>query len=438
MEAYFQELANKTFADLTDTEVLLLNIDGEDSDFVRLNRNRIRHAGHVHQQRLHLDLISNQRQSTATIQLSGNLTNDLVQATATLQQLRDQLPLLPKDPYLHYATEPHDTYHTRVNRLPPATDAVTDVIAAAGNLDLVGAWASGEMVHGFANSLGQFNWHSDYSFNFDWSLYLRDDKAVKQNYAGFEWNRNVVEQKLAHARDTLDLLGRKPIRLKPGRYRVFLSPNALYELMQLLNWGGFGLKSHRTAQTPLLPMIKEDVTLHPKVTLVEHQAAGLTPPFTTAGFLKPANVELIASGMYRNCLANRRSAKEYAVAVNCDVEHPQSLELGNGSLRQAEVLGALETGIYISNLWYCNFSDRNHCRITGMTRFACLWVENGAPVAPIDVMRFDESLFNMLGKNLVDLTVEQEHIFDTNTYERRSQSSARLPGVLVDDFTLTL
>ena len=33
--------------------------------------------------------------------------------------------------------------------------------------DLVGIYSSGYIYTGLANSLGQFNWHSDYSFSFD-------------------------------------------------------------------------------------------------------------------------------------------------------------------------------------------------------------------------------------------------------------------------------
>jgi len=73
-----------------------------------------------------------------------------------------------------------------------------------------------------------------------------------------------------------------------------------------------------------------------------------------------------------------------------------------------------------------------------MTRFACLWVENGKPVAPLNVMRFDETVYHMLGDKLVDLTEEREHIFDTSTYQSRSDASALLPGALVEDFRLTL
>lgn len=438
MEAYFHELSDTLCAALPAGEVLLLNYRREASDFVRLNRNRIRQAGHVHQQTLRMNLVQRGRGSAATLQLCGFRDADLRQARTLLGQLREQLPLLPEDPHLNYAAEVHNCSYHGDNQLPVATDALETLIDAAAGLDLVGVWAGGETSHGFANSLGQRNWHSARSFNLDWSIYGQGDKAVKQHYAGFAWDGGALAAKLAAARDTLALLGKRPRRLAPGKYRVFLSPSALYELMGMVGWGGFGLKSHRTAQTPLLGMVREGSTLHSAVNVSENHAAGLTPRFTGEGFVKPDRVVLVEGGHYRDCLANSRSAREYGVAVNCANEQPQSLAIAGGQLPRSEVFTTLDTGLYISNLWYCNFSDRNHCRITGMTRFACLWVERGQPVAPVNVMRFDESIYHILGDRLEGLTRECEHILDSGSYEWRSNTSARLPGALVNDFTFTL
>jgi predicted Zn-dependent protease len=73
-----------------------------------------------------------------------------------------------------------------------------------------------------------------------------------------------------------------------------------------------------------------------------------------------------------------------------------------------------------------------------MTRFATFWVEDGEIQAPLNVMRFDETLYRVLGENLVGLTAERELILDPNTYHGRSTDSARVPGALVEDFTFTL
>ncbi len=102
------------------------------------------------------------------------------------------------------------------------------------------------------------------------------------------------------------------------------------------------------------------------------------------------------------------------------------------------MLRQLGRGIYIGNVWYLNYSDRVACRTTGMTRFATFWVEDGALQAPIDVMRFDETIYRMLGENLVGLTAEREWILDPSTYSQRSTATTHVPGALIEDFTLTL
>jgi predicted Zn-dependent protease len=211
-------------------------------------------------------------------------------------------------------------------------------------------------------------------------------------------------------------------------------------VLDTLGWGGFGLKDHRTKQTTLLRMHEEGVQLHPAVTIVENTRDGVAPNFQEDGFIKPDQVPLIASGSFRECLVSPRSAQEYGVLTNgaSGREAPESLDMAAGGLAPERVLDHLHTGIYINNVWYLNYSDRAACRMTGMTRFATFWVEQGSIQAPLNVMRFDESIYRMLGEHLVDLTTERDFILDANTYHRRSTSSSRLPGALIEDFTLTL
>jgi predicted Zn-dependent protease len=94
--------------------------------------------------------------------------------------------------------------------------------------------------------------------------------------------------------------------------------------------------------------------------------------------------------------------------------------------------------VWINNVWYLNYSDRPGCRITGMTRFACFWVEKGQVVAPINVMRFDETIYRALGENLLGLTRERDMLLDSGTYGGRSTESARVPGALIDKFHFNL
>jgi predicted Zn-dependent protease len=120
------------------------------------------------------------------------------------------------------------------------------------------------------------------------------------------------------------------------------------------------------------------------------------------------------------------------------MEMPESVDVAPGSLSTEKVLSELQRGIFVSNLHYLSMSDRSACRTTGLTRFATFWVEDGAIVAPLNVMRFDETVYRMLGDNLVGLTAERDMLLSAATYGGRSSHSARLPGALIDDFAFTL
>ncbi|MCH9046805.1 MAG: hypothetical protein IIA40_11945 [SAR324 cluster bacterium] len=438
MRDYFYTLAEELNALLRPGEVYTCLLEGEDSDFVRLNRSRVRQAGHVTQRVVSIDLIEGRRHATGSCNIGGNLEQDRAVLAELVATLREQRANLEEDPYLLYAGEVHNTEDVRESALPQGGSAAREIAAAAQGLDLVGLWAGGLLYRAFANSLGQRNWYQTANFNFDWSCYLAGDKAVKSNYAGFDWDAETLAGRMDRVRRQLEVMGRSPKTIRPGRYRVYLAPSALQEILQMMSWGGFGLKSHRTRQTPLLKMIVEGKTLHPSVSLCEDQAGGLAPPFTDSGFIKPARVTLIENGAYEDHLVNTRSSAEYGVPVNAEGEYPQSLRMATGALAEADVPAQLETGVYINNLWYCNFSDRNDCRITGMTRFASFWVQNGKIQAPLNVMRFDESVYRMLGERLIGLTRQDEFIFDSDTYHQRSTGSVRLPGALIDDFTFTL
>ena len=149
---------------------------------------------------------------------------------------------------------------------------------------------------------------------------------------------------------------------------------------------------------------------------------------------------LVQNGALVGSLVSPRTAREFDLAENGanGAEMPESLAMEGGALAADDALAALDTGLAIGNLWYLNYSDRPACRITGMTRFATFWVENGKIVAPVDVLRFDDTLYRMLGSNLEHLTTETEMLLDAGTYQARQLSSVRLPGALVSEMAFTL
>jgi predicted Zn-dependent protease len=206
-----------------------------------------------------------------------------------------------------------------------------------------------------------------------------------------------------------------------------------------LNWGALSEKALRNKQSTLEKLASGEQSLSPLLNVSEDVGAGLAPAFQSAGFIKPARIELIRAGKLAGSLISPRTAKEYGLTSNADAsESAESFAMGAGGLPAEDALKALDTGLYISNLWYLNYSDRANCSITGMTRFACFWVERGEIVAPLNVMRFDDSLYRLLGSQLEALTQQREFLANAGTYGGRSSGSQRVPGALLSGINLVL
>jgi predicted Zn-dependent protease len=372
--------------------------------------------------------------------VSGDLKRDREPVLAALLRLRRTLSQMPDDPHLSYATEVRNSRVTRSAPLPPAEAIVDAVLDAAQGLDLVGLYAGGPVYRGFANSLGQRNWHEVTSFNLQWSLYHRADKAVKSAYGGFAWDPQVLAAKMAGARERLALLARPSKSLEPGRYRAYLTPSAMEEIAGMLCWGGFSGRALQTRQSCLFRLNEGSAQLDPSVSFSEKTAEGIAPAFQDDGFARPSEVSLVDQGRMVGSLVNPRTAREFTLTHNGAnaSETPESLEMKGGTLAGDQALELVDTGLFIGNLHYLNFSDRSACRLTGMTRFASFWVEGGRIVAPVDVMRFDDTVFRLLGEELIGLTAEQELLVSSDTYHQRNVASMRLPGAVVREMAFTL
>jgi len=440
---YFEDVALRLESRLRGAEHFTAVFSGEISDFVRANAGRVRQAGRVQQQSVAIDWIDARRHATCELALCGDLALDGPRLDAAVDALREQVAVVPGDPHLLYATDVRSTEVLRKGRLPEG-DALVEALLAGGPVgspaaERVGIGASGAIVRGFANSLGQRNWFFSESFHLDWSLHA-ESAAVKASYAGTEFDASELARRDDRALEQMGALTRTPREVVPGRYRTYLAPSALEALTSLLGWGGFGLRAQRTKASPLLRLVEGEARLAEAVALRENGAAGIAPNFERAGFLRPESVSLVQAGRHAGYLVSPRTAVEYGAPTNGAEpdEAPTSLEMDPGPLAQDDVLRELGTGLYVSNLWYLNYSDRPACRTTGMTRFATFWVERGQLVAPVAPMRFDDTLYHLLGGGLIALTREREEILDPETYGGRSTRSARLPGALVDGLTFTL
>ena len=295
-------------------------------------------------------------------------------------------------------------------------------------------------MRGYADSIGQLHWFETETFTFDYSLFTADGQAVKGVLAGNHWDAAQYEQQIATCRQFLDLMARPRREVPRGQYRTYLAPAAVADLISMFSWGGISEASLRRSGGALRALQQSERQLSPKFHLRENFSRGLVPRFNQWGEVAPTELPLIASGELANTLVSSRTAQEYGLDSNYAAagEYLRAPEVSPGSLRQADILKQLGTGLYVSNLHYLNWSDQPNARVTGMTRYACFWVEQGEIVAPIENLRFDESLYRCFGDCLIDLTDTVALVPEVGSYEHRSLGGAWVPGMLVEGFTYTL
>ena len=435
----FEALVQWLRAAIKAPEQFTLSYDAESSEFIRFNKAKVRQAGQVQQASLSLKLINEGRHADVTITLGGNPAVDQLRLAQALKQLRETLPLLPTDPYLLLNPEPWHSHKVQDQPLPDTAAVLDDIRRAADGVDLVGFYASGPICYGYASSEGAFGWHQANSFNFDWSLFHSNGQAVKASYAGADWDSQRFAQRMQLAREQLAFLDRPVKALAPGEYRAYLAPAALEEVMSLLSWGSFSAQALASKSSSLQKLYAGDAQLSPLVSFDEQVSQSLSPAFSGEGYPRQ-DLSLVKHGKANQQLVGSRSAAEYGLQVNGapEGEAPSALAMGAGTLEQADILKQLGTGLYISNLWYLNYSDQPAARLTGMTRFATFWVEDGEIKAPVNTMRFDDSVYSLLGSQLEALTAERELLLSASTYDQRQTASNLLPGALVKRITLTL
>ncbi|MEP0919702.1 TldD/PmbA family protein [Leptolyngbya sp. DQ-M1] len=440
LENSFNQLVEEIRNQLKPDEQFTLTLDSEQSQFTRFNHAKVRQTGSVNDGNLQLVLMHNQRSSYREFPFTGDFENDRRTAAHAIAALREEVAQLPENPYLVLPAGNNTSREVHTGQLLNPEAVVSALLPVVTDLDFTGIYAAGSVIRAYADSVGQKHWFATDSYSLDYSLFTPDGQAVKGTLAGSDWDSEAYQARIEESRSQLSRMAQPPKSIQRGQYRTYLAPAALAELASMLSWGGISESSHQQGGSCFSAMRRGEKKLSPKFTLKENFKSGLVPRFNELGEIAPLELSLIESGELINMLTSSRTAKEYGLEANgaSESEGLRSPEILPGDLDHDRILQALDTGLYLSNLHYLNWSDRPTGRITGMTRYACFWVENGEIVAPIENLRFDDSLYQFWGENLIALTNFQEFVPEVGTYGHRNLGGVHVPGMLVENFTYTL
>lgn len=440
MNEYFSLLNNYIFSELSKNEVLITNISGENSQFIRFNNSKVRQTGLIDDMSFSMILISNNRKSSISLTLTGNIDNDKSLILFNLNQLRDNVKFLPEDPFIVMPTVVKSSSEIYSGSLLNNKDSVNNLIPAMQGVDLTGIWASGKIFSGNANSMGLEHWFETETFSLDYSIINDEQKMVKACYAGTHWNQKEYEDFLFASKQKMELMSKKSISIEPGEYRTYIAPDGVSDLIGMLSWGGIGESSIQQGDSSLIKLKNLELKLSPCFNLSEDFSSGMVPRFNGMGEVAPEKLPLIVAGALKNTLVSSRTEKEYNIPTNyaSSDEGLRSPIMSSGKINENDVLKNIEKGVYLSNLHYLNWSDRIGGRITGMTRYACFWVEDGEIVAPIENMRFDDTIYNIFGQNLEESTDKLHLVPNVGTYDGRNLGGTYCPGIILSSFALTL
>jgi predicted Zn-dependent protease len=440
MESLCREISNKTFQLLKKNELLSVSFSGENSNFTRINESNVRQISNVINCEIEIELIIEQKKTTHGLTLTTNNKSNLYKIEIELDKMRSYINELPNDPFIVKPKEGESSKKIINGNLLKDGDILDSTLPSLSKVDCSGIWASGTIFRGLSNSKGIFHWFETDNYSFDFSLITKDGKMVKETYAGNNWNQKEYLSFIENAILKLDSMKKNNIKLKPGKYRTYIASAGIADLVNMFSWGGISESAIRQGGSAFCKMRDEKFSLNPQFNLSEDFELGLNTHFNNYGELSPKKLNLISSGKLKNTLISTRTALEYNLNGN-KAEINESLKnpiIASGTLDKKDILKEIGTGIYLSNLHYLNWSDQPNGRITGMTRYASFWVENGEIISPIEQMRFDDSFYNFFGNNLSQISKNTEVIPDVSTYHSRSLGGIKCPGMIFNNFELTL
>lgn len=196
--------------------------------------------------------------------------------------------------------------------------------------------------------------------------------------------------------------GAGPLELEPGAYEVVLEPRAVASILLFPAWLGFNGKAHAEGTSfAHLGEQQFDEKVHLWDDATDPRALGR--PYDAEGTPK-RRLDLVAAGITVGLTHDRRSAALAGVestgsSVGSDAfgGYPNDLFLGGGDQSRDDLIGSVRRGLLVTDLWYNRILDPKTQVVTGLTRNGLFLIEDGAVVAPVQNLRYTQSVVAGLG-----------------------------------------
>lgn len=266
-------------------------------------------------------------------------------------------------------------------------------------LTSAGMLVNGDHVLSVMNSKGLFAYQAWTRASMTYTAMADEQGSAWAEFHSHDMRELEVEALAEQAMERA-LQARKPVAITPGAYTVVLAPSAVVELVEYLNYLGFGGQAYEEGRTFTAGKMGQTL-FDPRISLIDDPSRPevLGPEFDYEGHPKQ-RLALIENGVIKNVAYDRRTARKAGVASTGHALMPPAtsgpfatniiLEPGDTSLE--EMIASTDHGVYITRLWYSNMVDAKQATMTGMTRDGTFLIEKGKLTQPLRNMRYNESL----------------------------------------------
>ncbi|AFY83648.1 TldD/PmbA family protein [Oscillatoria acuminata] len=235
----------------------------------------------------------------------------------------------------------------------------------------------------------------------------------------------MTEQAIARS-----IASQSPRKIKPGVYPVIFDAAAFADLLPWVIWNldaraadeGRSFMSHtdsagksagnRVGETMFSPLVQ--VQRNPAHPLLQ------SGTFFEDGLSNTA-LDIITNGIPQTLSYSRYWAQQQGKQPT-GMMYPIAMTGSNASL--ADLIAQTQQGILVSRAWYVRYINPRTLEVTGMTRDGTFWIENGEIAYPIENLRFNQSLPELL-RDVDALTTVQRF------------GGSVVPGVRVKAFNFT-
>jgi predicted Zn-dependent protease len=282
-----------------------------------------------------------------------------------------------------------------------------------------------------ANKAGLNAYHRDTDANY--TLTVRTADGTGSGWAGADerdWGKIDGGAIAAHALEKARR-SREAVAAEPGRYTVVLEPQAVGDLVQLLNF----FLDARQADEGRSPFTSPSggskigqKVADASVTLLSDPADPqlLAAPFDGEGYPLTRQV-WIDKGVLTNLSYSRFWAKKQGKPF---AGNPNSIKLAGGSSTLEDMIKSTERGVLVTRLWYLRPVDPRTALFTGLTRDGTYLIEHGAVTHPVKNFRFNDSPIFLL--NNVEAMSAPVRLAGTE-----AGGDVAMPAVKAHDFNFT-